>query len=292
VTRRENPGVSTNMRNFQRTLQREDLENNMNESGNLIEQGWLRVANLIESEIQAGIERLDESVRSLENQIPLSEEEQLNRSLMDTRDLLTRYNEIMETLRQNTEAGKTEESRRQEQLNRSEQGNQQNQQGKQSQQNRQTQQGKQSQQTQQQQAQQGQQQAQQGQRQGGSGARDQRTQAARLQQQIENMRQQLEELQRRGGSDQNMQNALRSIQNYLGGKLHNTGVLLDDAAQEYFKQKVYAPLSQLENRLLQKLDEIEMEKKLYGSRKADVPPQYRKLVDKYYESISKSKKKK
>jgi hypothetical protein len=31
-----------------------------------------------------------------------------------------------------------------------------------------------------------------------------------------------------------------------------------------------------------------MEKKLYGSRPADVPPEYRELVEKYYESLSKS----
>jgi hypothetical protein len=31
-----------------------------------------------------------------------------------------------------------------------------------------------------------------------------------------------------------------------------------------------------------------MEKKLYGSRKADVPAEYRFLVEKYYEGLAKS----
>ena len=104
-----------------------------------------------------------------------------------------------------------------------------------------------------------------------------------MQQQLESMTQN-----RNGNRDNTFQNALDSIRNDMA-KLHNTGVLLDEAAQEYFKQKVYNPLSKLEYQLVQKLDEVEMEKKLHSVRKAEIPPQYRKIVEKYYETISKSK---
>ena len=97
---------------------------------------------------------------------------------------------------------------------------------------------------------------------------------------------------RRSGGNRNnpdFQRALNAIDNVFG-RYYNTGVLLDDAGKEYFKEDVYDPLSQLETNLMRELDMVELEKKLYGARSAEVPPQYRKLVDKYYELISKSAK--
>jgi hypothetical protein len=68
-----------------------------------------------------------------------------------------------------------------------------------------------------------------------------------------------------------------------------TGELLGEDADEIFKQKIYDPLSQLELQLLERLDAIELGKKLHVSNKADVPAEYKRMVEKYFESISKAK---
>ena len=67
-----------------------------------------------------------------------------------------------------------------------------------------------------------------------------------------------------------------------------TGELLDEAAQEHFKQSVFNPLAQLEAELLKRLDALDMDRKLASMRKSEVPPEYRTLVEKYFESISKT----
>ena len=88
----------------------------------------------------------------------------------------------------------------------------------------------------------------------------------------------------------NMQNTLNNVERSMA-RLNNSGTLIDDkSALDYFNKNVYDPLSQLESELTKQLDAIEMDKKLYGARKTNVPPEYRKLVNKYYESIAKSKK--
>jgi len=262
MTRREDPGVATTMRNFRQSLRREDIERNMEESKIVMEQNWLMYANLKEDEIRAGLERIEGQVRRLENELPLSEEEQLNRNLQDTRELLTKYNEIMQAAEQSDQAGRPGEQDEQEQqrrLSRTE-----------------AEQRSRQQQSRQQEQQQGQ----------GGGSRN--TETARMQRQLEQMQQMLDNMQRSGGLDANMQQDLRSAEAALT-RAHNTGVLLDEAGKEYFRNSVYAPLSSLEMQLLKQLDAVEMEKKLYGSRGADVPPQYRKLVDRYYESIAKAR---
>ncbi|MFC1730478.1 DUF4175 family protein [candidate division KSB1 bacterium] len=270
LTMREEPEVSTSMRNFQRSIEREELEENMRESKNIIEQGWLQYAVLKEEEIQASLERIEGQVRRLDESVPITEEEELMRSLEDTRELIQRYRDIMDIA--------NEDQQGQQQLQRGEQGQQQGQQ-----QNQQGQQG-------QQQGQQGQQQNQQGRQQGGGGGNREIDQA-RIQSQLEQMQQILDNMRRSGGNRNNpdFQRALNAIDNMFG-RYYNTGVLLDDAGKEYFKEDVYDPLSQLETNLMRELDMVELEKKLYGARSAEVPPQYRKLVDKYYELISKSAK--
>ena len=189
----------------------------------------------------------------------MTEEEQLNRSLRDVRELLRKYNEIDEAARRQVGPEQSETEQNLQRLQRETRDR--------------TQQG-------------GQVEAQQ--REGEN--RDQRSEIARLDQQMERMQQQLDGM-RQGNNGQDMRSALQSLSNNLN-RLSNTGVLLDEAGLEYFKKNVYNPLSRLEFQLVQKLDEIEMDKKLHGSRKADVPPQYRKMVEKYYETISKAKKEK
>jgi len=261
-TKRENPEISTTMKNFQRFMERDQLERQMEYSKTLIEQGHLTSAQSKEYRIQESLDRLSEQVRKLEDKLPMTEEEQLNRSLRDVKDLLQRYDEITNIARQQMQSEQSQRSQQQgnESQNRENQGQSGQQQNQQNQQNSQQ----------------------------GGGNRGQREQTARLQRQMDSMQQQLDNLTRGRNGNQNTRSAMESMRNDFG-RLHNTGVLLDEAALDYFKQKVFNPLSKLELELVQKLDEVEMEKKLHSVRKAEVPPQYRKIVEKYYETISKSK---
>jgi len=179
----------------------------------------------------------------------MTEEERLNRSLKDVRELLRKYDEITDAAREQIDPPQDEAMQGGERLGREsqEQSNQQQ----------------------------------------DDPERAQRAEITRLQRQIEQMERQLDNI-RRSGGDANMRSTLESVRNDVG-RLHNTGVLLDEAGLEYFKKNVYNPLSRLEFRLVEKLDEIEMDRKLHGGRKADVPAQYRKMVEKYYETISKTR---
>ncbi len=111
---------------------------------------------------------------------------------------------------------------------------------------------------------------------------------ARMQSQMERIRATLGRLQEESGGQGGMQQALAGIQRALTRADH-TGVLLDEeSAKSFFDGRIYDPLSQLEVTLARQLDAMELEKKLYGSRKGDVPPEYRDMVEKYYERLSKS----
>ena len=44
----------------------------------------------------------------------------------------------------------------------------------------------------------------------------------------------------------------------------------------------------LERALAAELEQIETDKKLFGTRRTDVPDEYREAVDRYYESLSRS----
>ena len=249
ITHRENPDISTILKNFKKDLQRENLQNSMESTKSAIGRGWLNYARIIERQVQESIERLEGQVRKLEDKLPMTEEEQLNRSLKDIRELLRKYNEITDNARQQVDAQQDEKAQDGERLQRT--GQNQNDQ------------------------------------QTDNEDKERRTEIARLQRQVDRMEQQLDTISR-GGGDANTRSTLWSIQNAMG-KLHNTGVLLDEAGLEYFQKNVYNPLSRMELQLVRKLDEVEMDKKLHGGRKTDVPREYRKMVDKYYETISKSK---
>ena len=88
----------------------------------------------------------------------------------------------------------------------------------------------------------------------------------------------------RSGALSRASNALRNITD-----ASNTGVLLDEeSAKSFFTENKFKPFSDLESALARQLDTIEMEKKLFGARNAEVPDEYRDTVDRYYESLSKS----
>ncbi len=97
----------------------------------------------------------------------------------------------------------------------------------------------------------------------------------------------LDRLQRDFGNDGEFSRDLDNLNsNY--GRHYNTGVLLDEASAEFFKETVLESMSQLEMKLIQKLNELELEQKLYEARAAEVPSEYRKAVERYFETLSKS----
>ncbi len=126
---------------------------------------------------------------------------------------------------------------------------------------------------------------------GQNGNRQNREAAARMQRQLEQAQEAMErlegQLEGNQGFQRQMQQAERSMRRLTDAS--NTGVLLDeDAATAVFNKDTYKPFSDLETAIARELNEIEMEKKLYGARRAQVPEEYRDAVDKYYESLSKS----
>ena len=108
-------------------------------------------------------------------------------------------------------------------------------------------------------------------------------QIARLERQINRARQAARAL-REGIPDG--QRTADEIQNSLT-RVDETGVLLDEeSAKTFFERDVYTPLSQLETQLLENLETVKIESKLYGSRRREVPAEYQGLIEKYYESLS------
>ncbi len=111
-------------------------------------------------------------------------------------------------------------------------------------------------------------------------------QQARLERQMQNTQQAARDLVNSMEGMRSPQQSASGIQNALTRADH-TGVLLDEAsAKDFFGRSVYAPLSALEVQLRQALEAVQLEAKLYGSRRGEVPPEYTDMVEKYYESLS------
>jgi len=267
-TLQENPRTSTDMRNIQNTIKREDLERKMEESKIFLQNGWLTYARIIEDDIQSSIEIMENQIRELEGGLPVTEEERLSRSLEDTREMLRQFKEVMAQTQQNQQDSERASAQ---------------QQGARSMQERDSQQNANS--RGQQQQSQGREQMQE-QQQGGRGGGDRdRNNIARMQRLHEQFQQMIDRMEREYMDDTGMRHTLEGARHTAAPRI--TGELLDEAAKEHFKKSIFEPLSQLEMHLLERLDAIELEKKLYGMRKAEVPPEYKRLVDKYFESISK-----
>lgn len=249
-TRAEDPDVASSIRNMLQQMRRDELEQKLEDSEKALTNRWLDYAEQLEEEIQTGMERMQTQMRELENTLPQTDEEQLRRALSDLQDLQESLEE-MEAQSQNA--------------------------------------GQQPGQSAEQQGQQGQQGGQQG---GGqNGSRQNREAAARMQRQLEQAREAMERLEGQLEGNQafqrQMQQAERSMRRLTDAS--NTGVLLDEeSAKSVFNSDTYKPFSDLETALAKALNDIEMEKKLYGARRAQVPDEYREAVDKYYESLSKS----
>ncbi|GIV60565.1 MAG: hypothetical protein KatS3mg043_1654 [Rhodothermaceae bacterium] len=116
-----------------------------------------------------------------------------------------------------------------------------------------------------------------------------RADAARIRRHLEQARETLQRLGRNLDGNPGLERPLRELQTTLADLSH-TGIRLEgDAARAFFDEKVFAPLSRLEQALERELDALDLDRKLFGARKDDVPPRYRSLVEKYYETLAKTK---
>lgn len=125
---------------------------------------------------------------------------------------------------------------------------------------------------------------------GEANEREARAAEARMRRQAEQARETTERLARELDGNPQAQRALQQAGSLLNryAEADRMGTLLEgDAAKQVFNDRVYAPISQLEAALAMQLDALEMEKKLYGARRADVPAAYREMVDRYFEQLSK-----
>ena len=329
-TMQENPDIATDMRNFRNSLRRENLEQNMQESERFVQNGWLSYSLPLEERITSSLDSLAVQMSQLQGGLPVTEEEQLSRSLAETQEMRHRLEDILaqaqnrqqQNSQQNQQQSQSGQQNQQQgqQAQNNQQGQQQAQNNQQQgqQQGQQSQQGQQQAQDQQQQGQQSQQQAQDQQSgqqaQGGQQSQQQNSQqqASGGQQQAQNQQQgqrqqggqgqqqeaalqlewlmeQFDQLLDRMEQDFNQDPAMRQTVETARQRSVSayTGELLGEDAEEHFNQAVFEPLSQLELYLLQRLDEIDMEKKLYSARSTDVPPEYQSMVDRYFEAIAK-----
>ena len=111
-------------------------------------------------------------------------------------------------------------------------------------------------------------------------------QQARLESQMNRVSELARDMMDNMGGMRSSQQAAAGVQNALTRADH-TGVLLDeDSAEDFFNRSVYTPLSQLEIELQQQLEQLQIESRLFGSRRGEVPPEYEDMVEKYYESLS------
>ncbi len=262
MSKRDNPEIAKAASNFLRRMQREDLERNMENSGQSIEQGWTEFARRAQKDIESTLERMEDQVRTFQKNLPGGEGEDLAQTLQEVRELMRQMESMQE---QSGEQDSSSQSPGQEgQQEGQEQGQGEGQSPESS--------GE---------------QAGQGSGQSQGQGRDGQAAQRRMQQQIERAQESIDELVERLEGNRNAQRSLQQMRSALTDA-SGTGTRLEgDSAKSFFDDEVFAPLSQLELELAQQLDQIEIQKKLFGSRKNDVPPQYRDMVEKYYESLSK-----
>jgi len=249
----EDPDLASAARNLRQSLRREALDEQMERSEQALERGWLGRARRQEESIDESMQRVEDAMRAFEEQLPVTDEERLMRSL----DALRALEREMQALR-NEAAPSSDQGQSAESASNQNQG-----QASPSSPSEGSASGQ------------------------GQGNRSARAAEARQQARLDRAREQLERLQEDLGGTPSA-GALDRLRGAIDGAENDRAPIEGDAAEDFFSDDVFAPISQLEDALLQELDQIAMEKKLYGSRPADVPPEYRELVEKYYESLSKS----
>ena len=208
-------------------MQDQNLREQIQQARRALEGGNLDEAAEREEELRAGLQQLGDAMQNLQDQTPLSEQDQLAQTLQQVEDIRRQLEQLQNEAQQ---------------------------------------------------ARQGQQQSRQ---QGRSGT-------GQLQRRLEDTRQALNRLQQNLEGNPQAQRRVRELQKAL--RADHTGVLLEgEAAKAYMEEKVYNSLSELELELAQQLDGVYLRDKLYGAGQEGVPASYRELVEKYYESLSKTK---
>ncbi|MFC1490338.1 hypothetical protein ACFL6K_03920 [Candidatus Latescibacterota bacterium] len=292
-TLQENPDIAADMRNIRNSIQRENLERNMRESESFMENGWLSYSLPLERMITNSIDSLEEQIDRLSGTLPVTEEEQLSRSLADIQEMRQRLEDVMNQANQDNAEPSSSPGNEQQSAS----GEQPNEISQQQQENNQQAQGQQGQQGEEQSGEPGQssqqgQQAQQGQQgQGGQGQQNNRqdngardTAALQLEQLMEQFDQLMEQMEGEFTEDAELQRTIETARSSAVSSY--TGELLGEDSEEHFRQKIFDPLSQLEMEILKRFDELNMEKRLYSERSADVPPEYKTMVDEYFKSIA------
>lgn len=229
----DDPDLAAAARNLRQSLRREALDEQMERSERALERGWLDRARRQEESIDDSMQRLEDAMRAFEDQLPVTDEERLMRSLDALRELEAEMQAMQNEQTSAPSEGQASASER------------------------------------------------------GQGSREARAAAARRQARLDRAREQLERLEQDLGGTSSA-GALDRLRSAIEGADNDVAPIEGEAADAFFNEDVFAPISQLEEDLLRELDAIAMEKKLYGSRPSDVPPEYRELVEKYYESLSKS----
>ncbi len=205
-------------RNLRQEVYRSALREDIQNSQQAIRNGWMPTARRIQDEITEDLVGLEIIAQELSESLPVTEEEQLSRSLED----IVRLRNEVKDLEAQAERMRLDGSASSAQM-------------------------------------------------------------ARLEQQRNKVQETADRLQQRIGDGQPTAD---EILNSLIRADH-TGVLLDEESSiAFFNQDIYAPLSQLETQILEALEAVKLESKLYGSRRGDVPAEYQGLIEKYYESLS------
>jgi hypothetical protein len=102
---------------------------------------------------------------------------------------------------------------------------------------------------------------------------------------VDRYNQLLERMEREYAEDPGMRHTVESARHSAVPRI--TGELLSqDEASDRFRESIFTALSQIETQLLKQLNASEQEK-LYSSGKPEVPGEYRTMVEKYFESLSK-----
>lgn len=256
------------VRNLNRRLRQEDLEGALQDSEEALRRGWLDHASRIEDDIQESLEHMEAERRALDDQLPVTQEEQIARALEDVREMMRQMQQMQS---QSGQSGSEQSESGQSQSEQSQSG--------------QSQSGQSAENSSQSDSPEGQTSTQSGQ----GSDRASRASAARMQQRLQNARETLERLQQDLEGNPSASPLLRGLHNALARADHTGERVTGDAADDLFGEDVYDALSQLEMELIRQLDSIEMDKKLFGARRADVPPQYREILEKYYEALAKTK---
>ena len=243
-TVQENPATSTNMRNVQNAIKREDLDKKMEKSQSLLEYGYLSYAKSLEDYILYSMDVLEDQVRQLEEELPVTEQEKLTRSLDETRQMLNDYEDLLAKMKQeanpndrNEQANNSGASQQQHEARNGSQGNNEN--------------------------------------------------TLRMQHLNDQLQRMLERMENDFQGDHDLRQTVESFRRRTVSQM--TGELLSGNVDEYFKQHIYNPLSQLELQLMDRLDAIDLGKKLHVTHREEVSPEYKRMVEKYFESISKTK---